>query len=732
MIIRHNISSMNAGRILMNTNGNILKSTQKLASGYRINKAGDDAAGLAISEKMRAQIRGLSMAAKNTLDGISLIQTAEGALQEVHGILQRINELAVQSASDTNTLIDRDSLNTEVSQLISEVDGIAATTKFNEITLLNGSLRRTSASSGTVTPKIQLPFNIDMIVMEAVTAQQTAMGVATTGGTTAMKNMLKNELIPNAVNAILDTFPNTFGYLKGSQIGIGLEFIDDMDRSTLAAVKTNTFLGRMFYTLTVNTAYFTGTEESRTELERTIGHEMMHALMAEALTSGMTGTDKDNNNVTPFPMWFIEGTAQLISGAFEPGNNWVNAGLGLNKDHTESDIEFILNLYKLGGSGAAEYGSGYLAAMYLGHIISGASSIDSASIADGIDVLLNTVRGGTSLDTAINNLTQYTGIQDFINKFPKDASPFVAQLLNTVGTGTGSLLTGKFHEVDLLPNGVNTDSDISGLFALNTQNTIIINDYSGDPNHVMVEGGSLYNAGEPGQDYVPATVGGNSGGNVNPPTPPVNPPDGGDPDSGDGGDPDSGGSTGGTVTPPGGNPDGGGGTGSTIPPPGGSVNAGGNGGGTGGGTGNTGDTGNTGNTGIGNVGGIILQTGAENGHTTSVFIESMNSQGLGIDNVDISTRNGATAAISTARNAINKISTQRSKLGSVQNRLEHKYQNLTNTVENLSAAESLIRDADMAEEMSRMNKYNIIQQAGYAVLAQANSLTNNVLSLLRM
>lgn len=140
MIINHNIAALNTYRQLSNNNTVGAKSLEKLSSGLRINRAGDDAAGLAISEKMRGQIRGLDQASRNAQDGISLIQTAEGAMNEVHSILQRMRELAVQSANDTNTTTDRTALNTEVSQLKSEIDRIANQTQFNTMDLLKGDL----------------------------------------------------------------------------------------------------------------------------------------------------------------------------------------------------------------------------------------------------------------------------------------------------------------------------------------------------------------------------------------------------------------------------------------------------------------------------------------------------------------------------------------------------------------------------------------------------------------
>ncbi len=144
MRINHNIASLNTYRQLtVNTTAGS-KSLEKLSSGYRINRAGDDAAGLAISEKMRGQIRGLNQAERNAQDAISLIPTAEGALNETHSILQRMRELAVQSASDTNTDDDRKELQKEISQLLEEIDRISTDTEFNTMKLLNGSYETTA------------------------------------------------------------------------------------------------------------------------------------------------------------------------------------------------------------------------------------------------------------------------------------------------------------------------------------------------------------------------------------------------------------------------------------------------------------------------------------------------------------------------------------------------------------------------------------------------------------
>lgn len=139
MVVQHNLTAMNSNRMLGITTGQQAKSSEKLASGYRINRAGDDAAGLKISEKMRSQIRGLDKASTNAQDGVSLIQTAEGALNEAHSILQRMNELAVQGANDTNQQIDRDAIQQELDALTEELDRISSTTQFNKQNLLDGS-----------------------------------------------------------------------------------------------------------------------------------------------------------------------------------------------------------------------------------------------------------------------------------------------------------------------------------------------------------------------------------------------------------------------------------------------------------------------------------------------------------------------------------------------------------------------------------------------------------------
>ena len=151
MVVQHNMQAMNSNRVLGGTTLAQAKSTEKLSSGFRINRAADDAAGLTISEKMRKQIKGLNRASKNAQDGISAVQTAEGALTEVHSMLQRMNELSTQAANGTNSKSDRDAIQSEIGQLTTEIDRVAETTKFNETYLLKGD------STTQTTKTINLP-----------------------------------------------------------------------------------------------------------------------------------------------------------------------------------------------------------------------------------------------------------------------------------------------------------------------------------------------------------------------------------------------------------------------------------------------------------------------------------------------------------------------------------------------------------------------------------------------
>lgn len=232
MVVQHNLTAMNANRQLGVTSGAQAKSAEKLSSGYKINRAGDDAAGLKISEKMRSQIRGLNKASDNAQDGISLIQTAEGALNESHSILQRMNELAVQGANDTNQSIDRDAINQELDALTEELNRISETTQFNKQNLLDGNFKDKNLQVGA-NAKQKIAISIDCMNADAL-----GLGKETVkqGGNTPKKVVYNgmsftydkdDDVATNKANAI-----SAFQKSISKKIGSKVNFIAQYDDTT--------------------------------------------------------------------------------------------------------------------------------------------------------------------------------------------------------------------------------------------------------------------------------------------------------------------------------------------------------------------------------------------------------------------------------------------------------------------------------------------------------------------
>ncbi|MGN0242394.1 MAG: flagellin [Candidatus Weimeria sp.] len=181
MVVQHNMQAANANRMLGITTSAQAKSTEKLSSGYKINRAADDAAGLAISEKMRSQIRGLDRASTNAQDGVSVVQTAEGALNEVHSMLQRMNELATQAANDTNTSQDRSQIQLEINQLTSEINRVQSTTQFNTMNLLDGSFTGKNLQVGSLSGQ-SITLNISNMSAGSLGVSRLKMSSFTSAG----------------------------------------------------------------------------------------------------------------------------------------------------------------------------------------------------------------------------------------------------------------------------------------------------------------------------------------------------------------------------------------------------------------------------------------------------------------------------------------------------------------------------------------------------------------------
>lgn len=663
MVITHNISALNTGRQLGVVQRRAEDSSFKLASGYRINKAADDAAGLSISETMREQIRGLDRASLNSTDGISLIQTAEGAMGEIHSILQRMGELSVQAANDTNTDDDRQTIQEEIELLKAEIDRIAEDTEFNTMKLLDGTFSDPEMTSNNISvsalngvnkgqsftmQELNSQKGMKIVYEDAtygVNTVQTPTGPATTPGYAPLKTALKNQIVPQAVQAIVNRYSTTFGYLRNSSIGIGLALENKSGSQVLASVTmgtSSTAAGvNVMYKLTVNMASLkfdnvTGNLDptSRDELEVTIIHEMTHAMMDETLTNGMLG-----HGGAPFPMWFIEGMAQASAGGCFDGNDWVNGGLGITASTSTAQIANILNSKASGpngvnhlsaadsGSGIAQYGTGYLACMYLGYLASGSGSVNASKIASGLDKIMNEIKSGTSMQDAVKKYTKYQTLSDFENNFGNDAAGFVHNLVTAVGSGSGGLVSGLTTSKGFLP-----DKNLNvSLFELNTASEGVTNAYPSD--HPVYAGGTKLGTGPAG-------------------------------------------------------PKGGGGT-------------------------------------------LNIQIGANANQLMAIYIDSMSTGVLGVLGVNVTSFQDAQDAIESVHMAIDIVSHQRAKLGAYENRLNYAISNLDNSSENLQAAESKIRDLDVAEEMVQFSASQILLQSGQSMLAQANQNSNGILSLLR-
>ncbi len=636
MRVQSNVQALNAWNKYTQNNTALSKTLEQLSSGFRVNRAADDAAGLAISQKMRAQITGLDRAVLNVHDGISLVQVAEGALGEVHGMLNRISELAVEASNGVYGDSERTSIQREIDDLIGEIDRISGATNFNGINLLDGSAHGRQAPPTGVAATVG--ENTILTVYDFETTQTTGGFVGLVGTQyDALRDMLKKEIVPNAVQSILNAYSATFSYLDGSSIGIGLNLYRDTRVSTAASLATATNgATAQSYQLNVNLAYFDLDGDGaldpaqRTRLESTIAHEIMHALMDEAQTVGMVSGDR-------YPTWYIEGMAQSAGG----GMDWVKSTLGANpSDATIRDAFSQLNA----GYGASAYSYGYLATMYLGYMAAGGGGVTAAGIAGGLDTINAACVSGESLNEAIAANTKYTGLADFqVNlKNDADAYSFVRSLIAAAGSnGRGALVAGDLAAENVLPDA---ELDIR-LFALNTSAGFVVNEY---PSTVNVwSGGGAYGGGT-------APDAGYTGGPRGPFWP------------------------------------GGGGSGA-----------------------------------------IVLQIGAEVSDTLVVDITSTHLSSLGVSHLSVRDVDSANLSIELARAAIDTVSSIRGGLGAIQNRLEHTLQTLQNTSENMTRAESLLRDMDMAKGMMAFTKQNILSQAAQTMLAQANQAPSQVLRLLQ-
>ena len=231
MVVQHNLRAMNSNRMLGLTQTTQAKSTEKLSSGYKINRAADDAAGLAISEKMRKQIRGLSQATANAQDGISCVQTAEGAMAEVHDMLQRMNELAVKAANGTSTADDKGNIDDEIQQLKTEIDRVAQSTEFNTMKLLDGSFSETLQVGAENSTEQQISITIDGLATSLVGKDSTDISAVTCSTADDAKSAI------NSIKSAIDSLSKSRSYLGAMQNRLEhtINNLDNIVENTTAA-----------------------------------------------------------------------------------------------------------------------------------------------------------------------------------------------------------------------------------------------------------------------------------------------------------------------------------------------------------------------------------------------------------------------------------------------------------------------------------------------------------------
>lgn len=627
MIVAHNLLASNANRNLGLSTGSIKKHTEKLSSGYKINRAADDAAGLTISEKMRSQIRGLTQASSNAQDGISFVQTADGTLDEVSAMLKRTKELGVKASTGTLTDADRQAIQAEVKSICDEIDRVQQSSTFNDFRIFSEG--GYPPSEAKVVNDV-IPVTVSMIDAGGNRVESTTPPATTgTANTFApgsneekMANFVK-DAVNNAVGKLQSAYTGLMSAASTSGVEIGL-LLGNIDGSgkTLAQIEagkvTTGSSTTLSYTLHVDTTDYnpntidSWTDAKKSDLAATIAHEMTHAIMVDTMPNGMFGS---------LPQWFVEGTAQTSSG----DNGWVR--------RNPSD-EYLQNKIKdLYGN---PYGTGYLAAMYLGHLAGGGdaagSSISPSTIKSGLDKVLTAVAKGKSLSDAIKD--SGTGFDD-LSSFEKafingndNVFQFAKNLMGQVGSnGAGSLL-GSLSDPEnaVFPASMESTLDASN-YNLNTSTQKVGNGYNGAP--VPVPASESYGDGK-GRD-------------------------------------------------------------------------------------------------------IYLQVGAANREEQRIKVKRFN---ISCDalfegyKIDMSTVDNARNSLEYIDKADANVSSVRSYYGAIQNRLEHTIANLDNIVENTTAAESQIRDTDMAKEMVDYTKMNVLIQAGNAMLAQAMQTPQNVLQLL--
>ena len=691
MVVQHNMTAMNANRNLGVTAGNLAKSTEKLSSGYKINRAGDNAAGLAISEKMRGQIRGLDQASTNAEDGISMIQTAEGALTETHSILQRMRELAVQASSDTNTDDDRTQIQNEIDQLTQEVDRIANTTEFNTKKLLDGSRTgavtakdgktsiegnfgnsnvsasitsdgsKTASFTDVIRIEIKKDYSANQAVVKEGTIDLTQIRTDL-GGNVAADQKDIDTIVSNIANGDYDIQNFTGAATPSKSVLASGKTADDVASAARAYAKAYAEAGGV--------GTDTNVVNAKSALDACFSTDTTASNAASTLTKSPTGvtftagtTIKD---VADALVNDIVKAAEKKGGDIQAVANKNNVSaelinsvddLDTKKAATASAITDAATKTGVTQTDIESAVNGYISA--IAEADGGTTGSGVASAYKKLASLFNTtdtttVAGGLVGNKIGNYSIQATDTKGLVNQKTLDHLKGLAESQGKAQAKLNNETTSNLSITDLFGNGLNSNVCAIGEQVSNDGKlNISLKNEDGTSSVITIDNADKLKAGDVLTVTVDAAVESKPAA-----------------------------------------------TGKEA---------------------------------------FRLQVGANAGQEVALGINSMKAKDLNIVQtksgvegkaLDVTNQSSASLAVNAYDMAIQSVSTERAKMGAMQNRLEHTIANLDTSSENLQSAESSLRDTDMAEEMTRYSKSNILQQAGQSMLAQANQSTQGVLSLL--
>ncbi len=594
MVIRTNTMAMNANRSLGVNNSAVGKSLEKLSSGFRINRAADDASGLAISEKMKSQIKGLEQASLNSQDGISLIQTAEGATTEIHNMLNRMKELAVKSANGTiQDEVDREAIQAEVDSLNEEITRISKSTTFNGIQLLDGSLSATGTGSVTGNPtSVNLQTDLDgaelVIEDEAATKgefETSAFGDATQlGHLTNDSKMSVTATLNDGTTVTIDIFrkDNADRTVGGNYVDADGNVLDtystaapaqgDLTDALVAAFKDSAIADNF----KVSGDDTTGIITFKNIEAGASAPQMLKDINVTIKAADGSLTNEATNAVTATPG--------------EDAYQWVDAGQLLTQYDGNSDTVFTIDGQKFGiisgGTAEADYDTLVQKAAEQG--------VELIVLAEG-----TTAAGALEFDVDMGGTATAGGTLQ------------ANQLAHILSERLGYDVEYVAQSADAATADAAGNASANAYFAFKVDQSV---------------------------------------------------------DAADG---------------------------------------------------------------VGNA--LTLQVGdtADDFNKVSVSVDDLSAKGINTDGVDLSNLEGAADSLDLIEAAINQVSTNRANLGAIQNRLEYTINNLDTTAENMTAANSRIRDTDMAKEMMNYTKMNILTQAAQSMLAQANQQPQAILQLLQ-